>query len=193
MLELGAALGQLELRVGALEGSSVAAAQKGGGVKSKGGKRGGRDTNAGGEGNCPTQIRRILFVHGYIQDAKIFRSRAGSLRKTLKAARAEFVFVEAPHVLGQNQGGGRAWYTLPKAEATEGLRPVQCEAPMGWAQSRTLLEQTLDGQPAASWLGVVGFSQGAVAASLLCAARPDAFKWAILVAVRAEACCCPPV
>ena len=72
MLELGAALGQLELRVGALEGSSIAAAQKGGGVKSKGGKRGGRDTNAGGEGNCPTRAPRSMPRRHFSMQALLY-------------------------------------------------------------------------------------------------------------------------
>ena len=41
---------------------------------------------------------RVLCLHGYLQNAELFRSRIGSLRKGLKS-RAEFFFVDAPYLV----------------------------------------------------------------------------------------------
>ena len=45
---------------------------------------------------------RILCLHGYLQNAAVFRSRLGSMRKALKS-RAEFIFIDAPHLAAQQQ------------------------------------------------------------------------------------------
>lgn len=41
---------------------------------------------------------KMLCLHGYLQNADVFRSRMGSTRKALKS-RCEFVFVDAPHLV----------------------------------------------------------------------------------------------
>ena len=65
---------------------------------------------------------KILCLHGYLQNAAVFRSRIGSLRKGLKS-RAEFFFVDAPYLVeaaddaetaesdgGGSAGAGRSWW-----------------------------------------------------------------------------------
>ncbi|EFJ40066.1 hypothetical protein VOLCADRAFT_121759 [Volvox carteri f. nagariensis] len=63
---------------------------------------------------------KLLCLHGYMQNAEIFRSRLGSMRKALKS-RVEFVFVDAPFEAQGLPGGddpeevqggreGRSWW-----------------------------------------------------------------------------------
>ena len=42
---------------------------------------------------------RDLCLHGYRQNGTIFREKTGSLRKLLKKQVAEFVYIDAPHVI----------------------------------------------------------------------------------------------
>lgn len=42
---------------------------------------------------------RILCLHGYRQNGTMFREKTGSLRKLLKKHVAEFVFIDAPHII----------------------------------------------------------------------------------------------
>ena len=42
---------------------------------------------------------RILCLHGYRQNGHMFREKTGSLRKLLKKQVAEFVYIDAPHVI----------------------------------------------------------------------------------------------
>lgn len=42
---------------------------------------------------------RILCLHGYRQNGSMFREKTGSLRKILKKQVAEFVFIDAPHLI----------------------------------------------------------------------------------------------
>jgi hypothetical protein len=77
-------------------------------------------------GGTPPVVQRklrILCLHGYLQNAEVFRSRIGSLRKGLKS-RAEFFFVDAPYLVeaaddaeaagsddgGGSAGAGRSWW-----------------------------------------------------------------------------------
>lgn len=45
-----------------------------------------------------TQLR-ILCLHGYRQNGNMFREKTGSFRKLLKKHVAEFVFIDAPHLI----------------------------------------------------------------------------------------------
>jgi len=44
-------------------------------------------------------LLRILCLHGYRQNGNIFREKTGSLRKLLKKHVAEFVYIDAPHLI----------------------------------------------------------------------------------------------
>lgn len=42
---------------------------------------------------------RVLCLHGYRQNGTMFREKTGSLRKLLKKQVADFVFIDAPHLI----------------------------------------------------------------------------------------------
>ena len=44
-------------------------------------------------------LLRILCLHGYRQNGNMFREKTGSFRKLLKKYVAEFVFIDAPHLI----------------------------------------------------------------------------------------------
>lgn len=44
-------------------------------------------------------LLRILCLHGYRQNGNMFREKTGSFRKLLKKHVAEFVFIDAPHLI----------------------------------------------------------------------------------------------
>lgn len=139
----------------------------------------------------------VLCLHGYLQNAEVFRSRMGSTRKALKS-RCEFVFVDAPHIVDaatQAQLAGddgvvdnaRTWWrwtvctppattlVVPPCNSTyhflqdeqPGTRPSGAMHYEGWEASLDLLLDAL--QQHAPVHAIMGFSQGAAAASLLAA------------------------
>ena len=74
--------------------------------------------------SAPERKLRILCLHGYLQNAEVFRSRLGSMRKALKS-RAEFIFIDGPHLAyhqpepedaseltegGNSSSQGRSWW-----------------------------------------------------------------------------------
>jgi hypothetical protein len=44
-------------------------------------------------------LLRILCLHGYRQNGNMFREKTGSFRKLMKKHVAEFVFIDAPHLI----------------------------------------------------------------------------------------------
>ena len=44
-------------------------------------------------------LLRILCLHGYRQNGNMFREKTGSFRKLLRKHVAEFVFMDAPHLI----------------------------------------------------------------------------------------------
>lgn len=42
---------------------------------------------------------RILCLHGYRQNGTMFREKTGSFRKLMKKHVADFVFIDAPHLI----------------------------------------------------------------------------------------------
>ncbi|XP_070591618.1 esterase OVCA2 [Erythrolamprus reginae] len=110
---------------------------------------------------------RLLCLHGYGQNAERFRARTGALRKALRG-RARLLYLDAPHHLPAEKGGAaeeeggagpRGWWRPGQepecgAAAEEAVAAV-AEAVAGWAP--------VD--------GLLGFSQGAALAGLVCALR----------------------
>ncbi|KAK9412687.1 ovarian cancer-associated 2 protein [Crotalus adamanteus] len=124
---------------------------------------------------------RLLCLHGYGQSARRFRARTGALRKALRG-RAELLYLDAPHRLPAQPGepeeeeAPRGWWLesgpgpAPEAEPEEALRAVAAAlAELGPVD------------------GLLGFSQGAALAGLVCALREGGdgrfpFRFALLVA-----------
>jgi hypothetical protein len=134
---------------------------------------------------------RVLCLHGYVQNASIFRQRTGSLRKALSSRVKEFVFIDAPHdargafpegVSEAERGEPqqppsegddvRGWWTSGEnvdAAATPGqwVRPSQSRRAVGMDESLALLVDTLVKE--GPFDGILGFSQGAAMGALLLA------------------------
>ncbi|XP_014663668.1 PREDICTED: ovarian cancer-associated gene 2 protein homolog [Priapulus caudatus] len=138
---------------------------------------------------------KVLCIHGYRQNAKIFREKMGAFRKIMKS-QAEFVFITAPNDVTE---------ILPNCENAESAT-AENDSNRGWwfstreksyrAQDFTDIDDgfitSVDVIRAAfrehgPFDGVLGFSQGASMVSILCGMReqgdPDIqFKFAVLVA-----------
>ncbi|XP_061868226.1 esterase OVCA2 [Colius striatus] len=131
---------------------------------------------------------RLLALHGYRQSARRFRQRTGALRKALRG-RAELLAVSAPHLV---PGGGeeeedtddppRGWWFSGPGGFEAGEAAVE---PVGLEESLAAVAAALAEH--GPFDGLLGFSQGAALAAMVCALRargdprfPVAF--AILVA-----------
>ncbi|NXP04958.1 OVCA2 Esterase, partial [Thinocorus orbignyianus] len=131
---------------------------------------------------------RLLGLHGYRQSGRRFHQRTGALRKALRGC-AELVAVDAPHLVpgggGEDDDGGDPprgwWFSRPDAfDAGE-----VAAAPAGLEESLSAVEAAMAEH--GPFDGLLGFSQGAALAAMVCALRargdprfPVAF--AILVA-----------
>ena len=121
---------------------------------------------------------RILCLHGYMQNANVFRKRTGALRKAF-GKKVEFIFLDAPHLLpskfggdeaegGEAEGGetrpreGRAWF-LPREDGTRPSMSHEYCLP-SWEASRDIIQGAIDENNGVDT--ILGFSQGATAASL---------------------------
>ena len=130
-----------------------------------------------------TRKLRILCLHGYAQNANFFSSRTGAVRKGLKSL-AELHYLDAPHAatgafLGDIDADARGaplgwWNTRDDA------RPAISGAYVGLEASVDRVKRCVaDDGP---FDGVLGFSQGATLAALLCLAEPDLFRFAVCFA-----------
>lgn len=145
----------------------------------------------------PARPLRILVLHGFRQNASNMRGRMAALRKRLGNV-AEFVYVDAPHELPfyytkskPEQKPGlprRGWVVLPEQLGTragdweaapEGLDPAQyTRQHAGWDETEgSLLDFLGEHGP---FDGIMGFSQGAMVASviacMLCGNEPDRIR-----------------
>jgi predicted esterase len=143
--------------------------------------------------NETPRLLKVLCLHGYLQDAAIFKSRIGSMRKALKS-RLEFVFIDAPFMAspsalqlasrssqcpqlaseeatdesGTEAGSqGRSWWQWQ--DQGENGRPSRACTYSGWDVTREyLIEAIREHRPQ----GLLGFSQGAAAIGLLLSDLP---------------------
>lgn len=59
--------------------------------------------NTSGPNTKAERSLRILCLHGYCQNAVVFRNKVGALRKALaRDANTEMIFVDAPHVVNES-------------------------------------------------------------------------------------------
>ncbi|GFR40415.1 hypothetical protein Agub_g989, partial [Astrephomene gubernaculifera] len=98
----------------------------------------------------PNPKLKLLCLHGYMQNAEIFRSRLGSMRKALKS-RVEFVFVDAPfeaqglpdedpdEVQGVREG--RSWWQW--TDSGPAARPSKASSYTGWGAAQEFLMAAL--------------------------------------------------
>ena len=130
----------------------------------------------------PQPKLKLLCLHGYAQNGQFFRERTGAVRKQLKSV-CEFTFLDAPRpatgeFLGQideaTRGAPLGWYNT-----RDGNRPALSSAYAGLDESLELIRQTCQRQ--GPFDGVLGFSQGATLAALLCLTT-DLFQFAVLFA-----------
>ncbi|XP_057677512.1 esterase OVCA2 [Corythoichthys intestinalis] len=131
---------------------------------------------------------RVLCLHGYRQNGASFREKTGALRKLLKK-KVDFVYMDAPHSIEQGQESGdgdrRGWWFSDPGARTFDARQL-CEDSSGLDESVAAVREAA--RRHAPLDGVLGFSQGAALAVVLCALResgaePDlSFRFAILVA-----------
>ncbi|XP_071803823.1 esterase OVCA2-like [Asterias amurensis] len=111
---------------------------------------------------------KILCIHGYRQNAKIFRERTGALRKIIKKY-TELEFISAPNKVQPSEGeedlDQRGWWfstneSTFKASQTSDVNP-------GLEESLTVVAQTI--KELGPFDGILAFSQGAAFAAILCA------------------------
>lgn len=127
---------------------------------------------------------RILVLHGFRQTASNMRGRMGAMRKQLRDI-AEFVFLNAPHTLPhyylrdrpQQEPGlpRRAWLVAADqlgastddwSEVPWGYDPQQyTKQTAGWQQTEDEIFRALRDQ--GPFDGIMGFSQGAMVASVI--------------------------
>ena len=131
---------------------------------------------------------RILCLHGYAQNGQFFRIRTGSGRKACKAV-AEFEFLDGTfpataHFVGQRpdgeeeRGNTLGWWNMENTSerATTSTRYVGVEETLAQVREHIHTHGPYD--------GILGFSQGASLAALLCLEPPRVphFKFAVMVA-----------
>nr|XP_056721366.1 esterase OVCA2 [Euleptes europaea] len=145
------------------------------------------------EGASGPRSLRLLCLHGYRQDAGSFRARSGALRKALRG-RAELLFVDAPHVVAARPGEASLlepldssargwWFSNPQEGTFSALEETSsCK---GLEESlEAVAEACAEHSPID---GLLGFSQGAALAALICALKQRGdlhfqFDFAILIA-----------
>ena len=125
---------------------------------------------------------RILCLHGYAQNATFFRKRTGSLRTSTKAI-AEYHFLDAPFPAtaaflaggsADDRGEMLSWWQWEDAErAATSTEYLGLETTLERVRSCLAEHGPFD--------GVLGFSQGATLAALLCLRPPRAFRFAVLI------------
>ncbi|XP_074659693.1 esterase OVCA2-like isoform X2 [Tubulanus polymorphus] len=118
---------------------------------------------------------KILCLHGYRQNEQTFREKTGAFRKIIKS-HAELVYITAPNVVPsvtsneQNHEDSATvndqrgwWFSTPD----DYYRPQDdTDCCKGFDDSLKLIEQTIVEH--GPFDGVLGFSQGATMASLVC-------------------------
>ncbi|XP_017758557.1 PREDICTED: esterase OVCA2 [Eufriesea mexicana] len=113
---------------------------------------------------------RILAIHGYAQSDVVFKSKLGSLRKAFKK-QIDFVFLRGPHKVpmksnfnidGPEEAYG--WWFNTEDHIFKAIIPSNLA--VGFEDSVAVIEKAF--QEFGSFDGILGFSQGAAFATILC-------------------------
>lgn len=131
---------------------------------------------------------RVLCLHGYRQNGTVFRERTGALRKLLKR-HVDFVFISATHIIPNEENMARlpeqqerGWWFSRSTKTYNALDKT--DVCLGFEESVQIVKEAFDKQ--GPFDGLLGFSQGACLASLLCVLQQHEvtspnFKFVILV------------
>ncbi|XP_034187832.1 esterase AGAP003155 [Osmia lignaria lignaria] len=113
---------------------------------------------------------RVLAIHGYAQSDVIFKSKLGSLRKGFKKE-VEFTFLRAPHEVPMKSNFGTdgvekgyGWWFNTEDHIFKAIVPSNLS--VGFEDSTAVIEKAF--QESGPFDGILGFSQGAAFAVLLC-------------------------
>ena len=122
---------------------------------------------------------KVLMLHGYRQNEKLFKDRTGSFRKILRNY-VDFVYCEAPHALQTSDTNERGWW-LKDTET-----PLDFEA--HFTHTLSFLNEVFETK--GPFDGVFGFSQGGIISTILCnennlsSLSSIRFKFAVIVAAK---------
>ena len=106
---------------------------------------------------------KVLCLHGYGQTGAVLRDRSGGFRKPLKKSRFEMTYPDGPYgctAAGEDEAEAeadaarRAWWRGNSGQYD------------GWSETRASLKALCERE---QYDGILGFSQGAAAAAMLCA------------------------
>jgi len=120
----------------------------------------------------PSGKLKVLALHGYAQNGGVLRDRSGGFRKPLRKSKFDIYFPDAPFgctANGENEREAdsdpsrRAWWRGHSGHETY----------IGWPESRQALLSLWERE--GGFDGVLGFSQGAGAAAILCAEMRPSF------------------
>ncbi|KAL1491617.1 hypothetical protein ABEB36_012188 [Hypothenemus hampei] len=141
-----------------------------------------KDHSSSSQNCCNTETTdkklKILCLHGYRQNAEVFRSKTGSFRK-MTHKWAQFNYVTAPHKvilvdninaiedpnIGQSQDEEQyGWFFNRDDKTYRGIR--QGGPAIGFEESVEFIEKIFEKE--GPFDGILGFSQGACFLGLLC-------------------------
>ena len=118
--------------------------------------------------------RRVLCLHAYGGNAQDFEARTKQLRAPFKDV--DWHYMEAPI----ETTGGRVWWSYPEWDAAvDPIGYLKATHYDGLPELLALVAE--EEERGGAFTGVLGFSQGAVAAATLCARERSALRWAVLI------------
>jgi len=108
---------------------------------------------------------KVLFLHGFRQSGDTLIKKTGSFRKILKPY-VDFVYITAPHYLEDDPVDGKTYYWWDAGDSDY----ISTKKYIGDKESiRYVIEFIKKEGP---FDGIIGYSQGAVLASILCKIGP---------------------